>query len=379
LPGDRCVHHDYDSGTTVEGTTKNSPAHLALKAHPSWTWSRYAEAWLLRSSRHRQSKPYAIADIERVLTEAGYTVERDIDDTTPSVEQQETDLADRMDDRVDRFTERAGKHQAQADATRAKADYVFHNIPMGQPLLVVHHSYKADRNRRERAWNQLGKSIKQGEYADELARRAETASHHMGARHNPVTVANRIEKQEADRRRLQRELDGEPAWVTETDEHGQPRHRWGIRYPGEERAAYLRRETTTLTEQIDYWKGVYAQLQNEGKTSTLGPDQVSKGDSVSYNGMWMRVVRVNKKSVSVPNPLYPPPLPGEKEFTQTITWHKLSGHRTTEQMPPEYDTPDADRVTLRLRKQHVVILRLLTGADRASGFEWPTTRWLGGA
>ncbi|MYW90477.1 DUF3560 domain-containing protein [Amycolatopsis rubida] len=346
--GTLTIHHDYESGTTVEGTTRNSPAHVALRAHPSWTWSRYATAWLLRSSRHRQSKPYAVAEIESVLTEAGYTVERDIDDTMPSVEQQETDLADRMDDRADRLTERSGKHQATADATRAKADYVFHNIPMGQPLLVDHYSYKADRNRRERAWNQLGKSIKQGEYADELARRAETASHHMGARHNPVTVANRIEKQEADRRRLQRELDGEPGWVTEADEHGQPRHLWGIRHPGEERAVYLRREITTLTEQVDYWKGVYAQLQAEGKASTLGPDTVSKGDWVLYNSMWMRVRRVNKKSVTVPNPVFPPPRPGEKEATWTVAWHKLRGHRTTEQMPPEvveaYEAPGTDRI-----------------------------------
>ncbi len=346
--GTLTIHHDYESGTTVEGTTRNSPAHLALKAHPSWTWSRYSTAWLLRSSRHRQSKPYALADIERVLTEAGYTVERDIDDTMPSVEQQETNLADRMDDRVDRLTERSGKHQTKADATRAKADYVFHNIPMGQPLLVDHYSYKADRNRRERAWNNLGKSIKQGEYADELARRAETASHHMGARHNPVTVANRIEKQEADRRRLQRELAGEPGWVTETDEHGQPRHRWGIQHPGEERAVYLRREIATLTEQIDYWKGVYAQLQAEGKASTLGPDTVSTGDWVLYNNMWMRVRRVNKKSVTVPNPVFPPPRRGEKEATWTVAWHKLRGYRTTEQMPPEvvdaYEAPGTDPV-----------------------------------
>ncbi|WP_034271051.1 hypothetical protein [Haloechinothrix halophila] len=168
-------------------------------------------------------------------------------------------------------------------------------------------------------------------------------------------MANRIAKQEADRRRLQRELDGEPGWVTETDEQGQPRHRWGIRYPGEERVVYLRREIATLTEQIDYWKGVYTQLQAEGKASTLGPDQVAKGDWVSYNDLWLRVVRVNKKSVSVPNPNYPAPRPDEKEATWTIAWHKLSGHRTTEQMPPAfvdaYDAPGADRITLRLRKR----------------------------
>jgi hypothetical protein len=347
--GTLTIHHDYESGTTVEGTTRNSPAHLALKAHPSWTWSRYAGAWLLRSSRHRQSKPYAIAEIDRVLTEAGYTVTRDIDDAMPSVDEQEADRADRMDARVDRLTERAGKQQATADATRAKADAVFDNIPAGQPMLVGHHSYKADRNRRERAWNNLGKSIKEGEYADELARQAETAAHHMGARHNPVTVGNRIETMEADCRRLQRELDGEPGWVTEVDEHGQQQHRLGTRYPTEERADYLRREIGTLTEQIDYWKGVYAALQADGTASTLGPGTVAKGDWVLYHGMWMRVRRVNKKSVTVPNPVFPPPRPGEKEATWTVAWHRLAGHRTTEQMPPEvveaYEAPGADRIS----------------------------------
>jgi hypothetical protein len=71
--GTLTIHHDYESGTTVEGTTRNSLADLALNAHPSWTWSRYAGAWLLRSSRHRQSEPYAIDEIERVLTKQDYT------------------------------------------------------------------------------------------------------------------------------------------------------------------------------------------------------------------------------------------------------------------------------------------------------------------
>ncbi|WP_189060176.1 DUF3560 domain-containing protein [Longimycelium tulufanense] len=349
------IHHDYESGTTVQGTTRGSAAHQALKAHRSWVWSRYAGAWLLRSSRHRQSKPSAIAEIERVLTGLGYTVEQDIDDALPSVAQQEADLAARMEERVDRLTERAGRQAAKAAATRAKADAVFATIPLGQPMLADHHSYRADRNRRERAWANLDTSIEQADYAAELARRAETAAHHRGARNNPVTVANRIETLEANQRRFQRELEGEPGWITTTDEHGQPQHRWGIRRPSAERAGHLRRELATLGEQIAYWKDVYAQLQAEGTASPLGPGQVSKGHWVACRGMWMRVVRVNTKSVSVPNPIYPPPQPGEKETTVTIPWHKLSGHRTPEQMPPEfveaYDAPGTNRVTLRLREQ----------------------------
>ncbi|MGK4593967.1 DUF3560 domain-containing protein [Amycolatopsis sp. w19] len=346
--GTLTIHHDYESGTTVEGTTRNSPAHLALKAHPSWTWSRHATGWLLRSSRHRPLKPYALDEITRVLTESGYTVERDIDETMPSVEQQETDREDRMNDRVHRLIERAGRQKTKADATRAKADAVFDSIPMGQPMLVDHHSYKADRNRRERAWNNLGKSIEQGAHAVELARRAETASHHMGARNNPVTVGNRIEELEAGRRRRQREVDGEPGWLTETDEHGQPHHDGAsVIPPKNARTTYGARLPPSPSRSIT------------GRTSTTssrpkarpraGPDVVAKGDWVLSSGMWMRVRRVNKKSVTVPNPVFPPPRSGEKENTWTIAWHKLRGHRTTEQMPPKfveaYEAPGTDRIS----------------------------------
>jgi hypothetical protein len=141
------------SGITVEGTIRNSPAHLALNAHPSWTWSRYATAWLLRSSRRSQFKPHAINEIERILQDAGYTIERHIDDTLSSVEHQEANRSERMDDRADWLTERVAKQRVKADGTRAKADAVFDSIPTGQPMLVDRHSYKADRNRRERSFN----------------------------------------------------------------------------------------------------------------------------------------------------------------------------------------------------------------------------------
>jgi hypothetical protein len=39
-------------------------------------------------------------------------------------------------------------------------------IPMGQPILVGHHSEKRDRNYRDRAWNKMGKSVELGKLAD---------------------------------------------------------------------------------------------------------------------------------------------------------------------------------------------------------------------
>lgn len=311
------IRHDYDGGTRIEGTSKNSPAHHALKAHSSWAWSRYATAWMLRSSRHARSKPHKIGEIEHLLADLGYAVERDIDDTMPSVAEQEADLASRAAHRHERLNQAAETMFRHAETTQKKADNVLGGIPTGQPLLVDHHSYSADRNRRERAVKNLHKSAQQTREARSLAQRAESAAAHTDARNNPTTVANRIERLQADQRRFQRALN----------------HDDGLE---QGRAEHLRSEIEALGEHIEYWQGVYSQLQADGAASTLAPDSVRKGDWVLFRGDWLRVRRVNTKSVTVPHPHFPAVGPGEREHTRTLPWHKLSGHRTTEQMPAEY-------------------------------------------
>lgn len=350
--GTLIICHDYESGTTVVGTQKNSPAHHAIKANRPWTWSRYAGAWLLRSSRHRAPKPGDIALIERTLTALGYTVTREIDEALPSVEQREVDLAERMDERGDRLAERSDTWSGKAAASRAKADAVFDRIPFGQPVMPGHHSYKADVNRRERARDNLGRSWKESDYAGELARRSDTAAAHMGARHNPVTVGNRIEKLEADRRAIQRRLDGEGALEPYTDEQGNPGYRSVIRTPEGEHADRLNREAGDLDEQIAYWRRVYTELQDEGKASTASKDTVNKGDWVLVRGQWYRVRRANQKTVSVPSHIVTTPAPGKREYTDTTPWHEVRQYRTTEQMPAAfvaaYEEPGRERFRLNL-------------------------------
>ncbi|WP_017972421.1 DUF3560 domain-containing protein [Actinopolyspora halophila] len=347
------IRHRYEDGTTIEGTAKHSPAHQALKQHRSWVWAPSAHAWLLRSSRHRPSKPNPISEIADILAGLGYDIDYDIDDATPTVAEQEAHQAERAQARADRLDERAQAQAERAAGTREKAEQVFRTIPAGQPILIGHHSEKTDRNRRARAEKQLGRSIKQREKAEELSRRAETASHHEGARNSPVTVANRIERMDAEQRRYQRALDGRDELESYLDERGTRRHRWTVRYPDEDRTALLQREIAELDKQLTYWREVYAQLQQQGRASTLGPDQVATGDWVSLRGDWMRVRRVNRKSVSVPNPIFSAPQPGQREHTDTVPWHKLAGHRTTEQMSAEfvaaYETPGTDRIGLTRR------------------------------
>jgi uncharacterized protein DUF3560 len=348
--GTLIICHDYESGTTVAGTEKNSPAHHAIKANRSWTWSRFAGAWLLRSSRHRRPKFHEIEAMERALTALGYQVTREIDEAMPAVEQQEADRAERMDERADRLTERAQNWSGKSAASRTAADAVYDLIPFGQPMMPGHYSYKADRNRRERAENNLRRSFEQADYADELARRSEVADTHMSARHNPVTVGNRIANLEADRRAVQRQLDGEGALETSTDEHGTTGYRSVVREPNGERAERLAAEAADLDEQIAYWKRVYAELQASGKASTAGPDTVAKGDWVLVRGQWYRVRRANKKTVSVPSHLVKAPEPGQREWTDTTPWHEVRAYRTTAQMPKAfvdaYEEPGRERFRL---------------------------------
>ncbi|HET6286489.1 MAG TPA: DUF3560 domain-containing protein [Amycolatopsis sp.] len=349
--GSLTITHDYDGGTTVIGTEKNSPAHHALADHPSWTWSRYANAWLLRSSRHARPKYGDIDHIERTLTALGYTVTRDLDETMPSIEQQEADRADRMEARADRLADRADTWSGKATASRAVANAVFDRIPFGQPPMPGHHSYRADVNRRERARNNLGKSYEQADYASDLASRSDTAAAHMDARHDPVTVGNRIETLKAERRGVQRRLDGEGALESYTDGHGHPLERSVTRPPHGEARERLLTDAAELDEKITYWERVYRDLQAEGKASTAGPDTVTKGDFVLVRGHWYRVRRVNKKTVSVPSHIISAPKAGEREYTDTTPWHEVRAHRTTEEMPPgfveAYETPGAERLRLK--------------------------------
>ena len=48
-------------------------------------------------------------------------------------------------------------------------------IPTGQPLLVDHHSYKTDRNYRDRAWNKMGKAVETDKKADYYRHKAKAA------------------------------------------------------------------------------------------------------------------------------------------------------------------------------------------------------------
>lgn len=150
----------------------------------------------------------------------------------------------------------------------------------------------------------------------EVQARAGTATYTTGARYNPVTVYNRIEKLAADIRRIEREIVAE-FW----DNDGK------FRGPTEaEQAARAKRKAPRLAElkdQLEYWNAVRAEQIATGKTNNYSKETIKKGDAVKVRRRWYVVARANTKTVS---------LKTEHSWTDTIPYAEIQGHKTAEEL-----------------------------------------------
>jgi hypothetical protein len=84
--------------------------------------------------------------------------------------------AERKADRVVRLQTRAVKVRAEGERRIGAADAISNVIPLGQPILVGHHSERRHRRDIERIHTNLGKGFAALKAADELERRAEAAA-----------------------------------------------------------------------------------------------------------------------------------------------------------------------------------------------------------
>ena len=77
--------------------------------------------------------------------------------------------------RIDYYNEKAEKFEQQSSQLAHESSKMVEAIPMGQPLLVDHYSYKSDKNYRDRAWGKMEKSVEAGQKADCYRSKAEAA------------------------------------------------------------------------------------------------------------------------------------------------------------------------------------------------------------
>lgn len=113
-------------------------------------------------------------------------------------------LVSRAEERADRFKDYSASRLDDANAARESVSAIADHIPLGQPILVGHHSEKHARRDAERIENGMRQAVKMWETSNYWKQRAAGAIHHAKYKERPDVRARRIKKIEAEQRKSQR-------------------------------------------------------------------------------------------------------------------------------------------------------------------------------
>lgn len=304
--------HTHAEGTLAVGTSKENGSAQVLKAS-GWQWSRSLGMWFVRRSRDKDANMEKIQATRAALEAAGLEVSVEIDDTPRPVEQVEADRAERLENRAEGLQRKAERLHATADREWEAGRAATAGIPMGQPILVGHHSESRHRAALARSDRHDRKAIDAYKQADEAQQSAHTAQASVDTRYLPPAVAARINRLEEKERELVRRLDGS----NHTFAGGYVEH-----YPPAtgDRRIQLDRRLTEVRANLQYWREIRDQQQADGTAPVYSKATIAKGDKVRINGSWYEVKRANAKSVTVPSIV-------GGSWTDIVPYHKISGHQ----------------------------------------------------
>jgi hypothetical protein len=292
------IEHSAD-GTLLHGTTRGDTEVIAVLKTKGFRWSRNLDAWYLPRNwtepTRLQRVRATVADLEALSN--GPTVAVDIDVLKPRrpAAERDADRRARAEARAERLDQRAATAAAASESAAAAAKRISDSIPFGQPILLGHHSQprheaalRRMRRHDETAWEQHKRALSAAEGADS-ARLAASAQESL------VTIGNRIERTEAEVRRLEQRIHGAE---------------------GTYRAG-LERELAELADLLAFDR---AKLAEAGGV-VYGRDNVRPGDLVQIRGQWYPVVRANQKTVSVPSAMA---AADNSRWTNTAPWREVT-------------------------------------------------------
>ena len=243
----------------------------ALKAH-GWRWSGYRKAW------HHPSK-FAKVPVDITYNPGG--------------------TVDYAAERAERLEDRAQKAQATAAASFQRADAEVAGIPMGQPILVGHHSERHHRAALRRCHSAMRKGCDEADKAQHLEQLARGSQRAQAQREKPGAIARRIERLRKDLQKLERVTPEDDAsrrnvaWVIELATGTTPSPEEITTRIAEHREERAHRAAIVRTELA----AAEAALAEAGglPADHLHP---KPGDVVRIHGHLARVVRVNSKTLT---------------------------------------------------------------------------------
>lgn len=311
------ITHTPAGGTILEGTTKGDGTNHILKTGGHWRWSRNLGAWYIARSRDTAPQTALITATAEKLRAAGHDVMVAIKGGHRSTADIEADRAERQQERAEALTAKAEQQAAAALAAHEHARELADQIPFGQPILIGHHSEGRMRRHAGRIHAAMDATVHAATLAEETGRRAQVAATSTSAAYHPVIVANRIRTLTAEQNKITRNLDGHTRTIAVMPD--------GTRHAETTSAAtgayrdQLTERLNVVTDQLAYWVGIRDQQVTDGTATGYGPASIHKGDAVKIRGQWYEVVRVNKKTVTVPSSV--------GAWTDTAPYHEIQDHR----------------------------------------------------
>ena len=280
------------------------------------------------------------------------------------IEDEDTSLVDRASMRAERFEEYSEKRKEDAEAAHEAVSAIADNIPLGQPILVGHHSERHARRDASRIESGMQKTIKFWKQSEYWTMRAKGALRNAKYKERVDVRQRRIRSIEADKRKKEREKDEASKvlalWLAENhlidaqaielvttgiDRYGitlpNGEHTWDLwgslrdgkitpQYVKEYRLknlpAYIARCNRWIEHfdlRIEYEK---AMIADAGGTlvERKGPEVGGACKCWTFRGGWSLIARVNKVSVTVMDNWGN----GGEDFTRTIPFDKLGGIMT---------------------------------------------------
>ena len=132
---------------------------------------------------------------------------------------EDTSLVDRAEERAERFEDYSEKRAEDANRAHEAVSAIAGNVPMGQPILVGHHSQRRAERDKERIDNGMKKAVNMWETSKYWTSRAKGAIRHAKYKERADVRARRIGTIEAEKRKKEREqshaADGLKLWSKE--------------------------------------------------------------------------------------------------------------------------------------------------------------------
>lgn len=288
------------------------------------------------------------------------------------LEDEDTTLAERQEARAERFEGYHGKRKAEADRVRERVEEISNGIPLGQPILVGHHSAKRARKHAEQIKEGMTKAVKLWRTAKYWTERARGALAHAKYKELPAVRHRRIKGLEADRRKQQKALDELRGYLERWTRPDLTKdqalaianyERAGCRLPnGEydwsawgpiergqieftEVARQRAANFPAIAERYERWIEHYTnRISYEtamlGESGGLKADQfaIEKGGVVLAGGTWLLVTKVNRVDGSI-----------NSVSTNADDWARVIPYeRITDYRPPEAKTIAAAKAANKL-------------------------------